>query len=65
MNITDIVRSSDYFSDLLMILDDSWNLEITEFDFTIRKLAHQDDILRLKNDTNLIKSFQIQPELSF
>ena len=48
-----------------MILDDSWNLEITEFDFTIGKLAHQDYILWLKNDTNLIKSFQIQPELSF
>ena len=45
--ITNIIRSPDDFSDLLVLLDDPGDLEVTQLDLTVGKLTHQHNILRL------------------
>ncbi len=47
--LTNIVRSADDLPDLLGVLDDAGHLQVAQLDLTVRKLAHQHDILRLKN----------------
>ena len=46
--ITNIVRGPDDFPDLLVLLNDPGDLEVTQLDLTVRKLTHQHNILRLK-----------------
>lgn len=46
--ITNIIRSPDDFSDLLVLLNDPGHLEVTQFYLTVWKLAHQHNILRLQ-----------------
>ena len=48
MVITNIIRSPYDFPDLLVLLNDPGHLEVTQFYLTVRKLAHQHNILRLK-----------------
>ena len=48
VNITNIIRSTDDLPDLLVFLNDSRHLQVTQLYLTIWKLTHQHDVLRLK-----------------
>jgi hypothetical protein len=51
--LTNIVRRADDLPDLLGVLDDAGHLQVAQLDLTVRKLAHQHDILRLKKEERL------------
>jgi hypothetical protein len=51
--LTNIVRSADDLPDLLGVLDDAGHLQVAQLDLAVRKLAHQHDILRLKQEERL------------
>ncbi len=51
--LTNIVRSADDLPDLLGVLDDAGHLQVAQLDLTVRKLAHQHDVLRLKQEERL------------
>ena len=47
-NLTNIIRGPNNLFKIFVFLDHSCYIEVTQFDFTIWKLSHQNNILRLK-----------------